>query len=206
MAKGVFCLANSELQAEGIINDLRLSGYPAGDISVLWPDTSAHIGMEPSISNKAAEGAAAGATTGGIIGGILGWLAGVGAIAIPGVGPFLAAGPVVAALSGAALVGTVGGVSGALVGLGVPELNVKRYEQGLRDGRILIAVHTEDGEQAKRVEVIFQSAGASNVCSTIELVKHEHMADELSSDIFEREGHFGRPQVDSAEDYYPRGV
>jgi hypothetical protein len=206
MAKGVFCLATSELQAEGIINDLRLSGYAAGDISVLWPDTSAHIGMEPTISNKSAEGAAVGATTGGIIGGILGWLASVGTLPIPGIGPFLAAGPVVAALSGAALVGTVGGVSGALVGLGVPELQVQRYEQGLRDGRILIAVHTEDGEQAKRVENIFRTAGASSVCSTIELIRQDHMADELASDIFERDGHFGRPQVDSAEDYYPRGV
>ena len=96
---------------------------------------------------------------------LLGWLVGVGSLAIPGVGPFIAAGPIMAALSGAAIVGTAGGLIGALVGMGIPEYEAKRYEARLREGRILISVHSEDRDQTKRAKEIFESAGAEDIAT-----------------------------------------
>ena len=110
----------------------------------------------------------AGAGTGGVLGGVLGWLAGIGSLAIPGVGPFVAAGPIMAALGGAAVGATVGGLAGTLVGLGIPEYEAKQYEGKLREGNILISVHSESGKETDRAKKIFETAGARDIASAAE--------------------------------------
>ena len=115
---------------------------------------------------KAPEGAVAGAGTGGVIGGTLGWIAGIGALAIPGVGPFIAAGPIMAALGGAAIGAAAGGIAGALIGMGIPELEAKRYEGKVKAGNLLISVHTESSEEIASAKKIFSQAGAQDICAT----------------------------------------
>src|SRR6186713_2021426 len=140
----VCCIANSEEQAIEIVYSLKAGGFSRNDISVLFPDRSGTRDFAHEQHTKAPEGAATGGVTGGVLGGALGWLAGIGALAIPGVGPFIAAGPIMAALGGAAVGGAVGGIAGALVGLGIPEYEAKRYETKIKSGNILISVHTEN--------------------------------------------------------------
>lgn len=117
-------------------------------------------------ATKAPEGATTGAATGGLTGGVLGLLAGVGALAIPGVGPFIAAGPIMAALSGAAIGATTGGVVGGLIGMGIPEIEAKRYEDKLKSGNYLIAVHAHDGDETDRAKEIFKNAGADDISTS----------------------------------------
>ncbi len=163
MSKAVICIVPTEVEADRIVDALRTAGFVANDISVLMPDKSTSEDMGHEKHSKAPEGASAGAGAGMVLGGALGWLAGVGALAIPGVGPFVAAGPLMAMLSGAALGGAAGGTTGGLIGLGIPEYEAKQYEGKLRDGNILLSVHTEDGEQAKRVEEIFKANNAKDI-------------------------------------------
>jgi len=165
MAKALFCIAKSELQAIDIVDGLKGSGFSSGDVSVLFPDKGASRDFAHEQKTKAPEGAAAGAGTGGVLGGALGWLAGIGTLAIPGLGPFVAAGPIMAALSGAAAGAAVGGLTGALVGMGIPEHEAKLYEGKVRGGNILISVHTEDREERRRAKEVFEGAGAEHVVS-----------------------------------------
>ena len=126
--KSVFCITTSREQAERIVDQLKTARFSNNDISVLFPDKGTTRDFAHEKNTTAPEGAVAGAGTGGVIGGALGWIAGIGALAIPGVGPFIAAGPILAALSGAAVGATVGGIAGGLIGLGIPEIEAKRYE------------------------------------------------------------------------------
>src|SRR6476620_9846248 len=126
--KSVFCIATSREQAEQIVDLLKFENFSNNDISVLFPDKGTTHDFAHEKNTKAPEGAVAGAGTGGVVGGALGWIAGIGALAIPGVGPFIAAGPIIAALSGAAVGAAVGGIAGGLIGLGIPEMEAKRYE------------------------------------------------------------------------------
>ncbi len=162
----VFCIAKSHSQAEQIVERLQSSGFPTGEISILLPDTEGKHDIGHVKATKAPEGATTGAAAGGVTGGVLGLLAGIGALAIPGVGPFIAAGPIIAALSGAAIGGTAGGVVGGLIGLGIPEIEAKRYEEKLKNGNYLIAVHTHDGDQEDRAKEIFKSAGAEDITTS----------------------------------------
>jgi len=162
----VICIAKSESQAIRIVDQLKAANFSSNDISVLLPDKTGTKDFAHEQNTKAPEGAATGGITGGVLGGALGWLAGIGALAIPGVGPFIAAGPIMAALGGAALGGTVGGIAGALVGLGIPEYEAKRYEGKIKDGNVLISVHTENSEEIKRAKEIFERAGAEDISST----------------------------------------
>lgn len=164
--QSVFCIATSLNQAERIVDNLQASGFPSNDISVLLPDTTGTGDFGHVKSTKASEGIATGATTGGIAGGAIGLLAGIGALAIPGLGPFIAAGPLMAALSGAAVGATAGGIVGGLIGLGIPEIEAKRYEDRLKKGNYLIAVHAVDGDRVKRAKEIFDAEGAEDI-STI---------------------------------------
>jgi len=150
------------------VERLKQAGYRNTDISVLFPlnEGTKDIGHEKA--TKAPEGAATGATSGAVIGGVLGWLAGIGAIAIPGIGPFIAAGPIVAALAGAGGAGVVGGVLGGLIGLGVPEYEAKRYEGRVVDGGILLSVHCDDSEWSNRAKRILEECGADDISSTSE--------------------------------------
>jgi hypothetical protein len=164
--KAVFCIASNAGQAERIANDLRLAGFSGNDISVLFPDRSGTRDFAHEQHTKAPEGAATGAGTGGILGGGLGWLVGIGSLAIPGVGPFIAAGPIMAALGGAALGAAVGGLTGALVGMGIPEYEAKQYEGKIREGNILISVHAEDGDEVDRAKDVMKRAGANDISTS----------------------------------------
>jgi hypothetical protein len=168
MAQAVFCLARTEAQAITIVDRLKATGFSANDISVLFPDKTGTKDFAHEHHTKAPEGAAAGAGTGGILGGALGWLVGIGALAIPGLGPFIAAGPIMAALSGAAAGAALGGIAGALIGLGIPEYEAKRYEGKVKEGHILISVHTENRTERTRAREIFEQLGAEDVADTSE--------------------------------------
>ena len=162
----VICIATSEEQAATIVDALKVAGFSNNDVSVLLPDKQGTKDFAHKKNTKAPEGATTGGVTGGVLGGALGWLVGIGALAIPGVGPFIAAGPIIAALSGAAVGGAVGGLTGALIGLGIPEYEAKRYEGKLRSGNILISAHTENSNEAHRAKEIFQRLGAEDISST----------------------------------------
>ena len=168
MATAVFCIAKSELQAIDIVDGLKASGFSSGDVSVLFPDKGASRDFAHERKTKAPEGATAGASTGGVLGGALGWLAGIGALAIPGIGPFIAAGPIVAALAGAGAAGAVGGITGALIGYGVPEYEAKRYEGRIRSGGILLSVHADSAEWAKRASELLTQTGGQDISSASE--------------------------------------
>jgi len=160
MKKAIFGLAESEAQAVSIFNQLLETGFSDNDISALFPDPDETRHFAHAQHTKAPEGAAAGAGSGVVIGGALGWLVGIGALTIPGVGPFIAAGPIMAALAGAGAGAAAGGLTGALIGIGMPEFEAKQYEERMKDGNILISVHTEDGKARTRVKEIFKNAGA----------------------------------------------
>jgi hypothetical protein len=164
---GVFGIFATRTSTETAADSLVKAGFPAADISVLLPESlggANEMGTEKA--TKAPEGTAAGVTSGGIIGGTLGVLAGVGLLAIPGLGPFIAAGPIMAGLAGLGVGGAVGGVTGALIGVGVPEFEAKRYEGRLKDGRILLSVHCNTSEEIKRAKGLLKDMGADDVSST----------------------------------------
>jgi hypothetical protein len=172
MQQAVFCIVPTEAQAEGIVDSLRSEGFNNRDISMLLPDKNVTKDLGHEKHSKAPEGTVAGVGTGAVLGGALGWLAGVGLLAVPGLGPFIAAGPIMAMLSGAAVGGGVGGFVGGLIGLGVPEYEAKQYDGKLRDGNILLSVHAESNREAKRAEEIFKHLGAHDImCTSEEKIK-----------------------------------
>ena len=164
--KSVYCIAISEGQANQVVESLTQSGFSSNDISVLFPDKETTHEFSHEKNTKAPEGAVTGAATGGVLGGALGLLVGIGALAIPGVGPLIAAGPLLAALSGAAAGATVGVITGGLIGLGIPELEAKRYENRLAEGYILISVLTETGDDVNRAKEVLNNAGAEDISVT----------------------------------------
>jgi hypothetical protein len=165
MSKSIFCIATREEQANRIIDSLKAAGFSNNDISVLFPDKGTTKNFAHEKNTKAPEGAVTGAGTGLAVGATLGWLAGIGLLAIPGIGPFIAAGPIMAAMSGAAIGGTVGGLTGALIGMGIPEFEAKRYEGRIKGGNILISVHSDNGDETSRAKKIFEDAGAEDISS-----------------------------------------
>jgi hypothetical protein len=164
---GVFGIYSTRGAVENATQSLVNAGFPIGDISVLLPESlGGPKDMGTEKSSKAPEGAAAGVATGGVLGGTLGLLAGIGALAIPGVGPFIAAGPIMAALAGLGVGGAVGGVAGGLIGLGIPEFEAKRYEGRLQKGGILLSVHCDTSDEIKRAKEVLERTGAEDVSST----------------------------------------
>ena len=159
----VYGLVKSDAQAIRIANRLKNSGFSPNDISILSADRGGVRDLAHEDSTKAPEGAVTGAAAGSILGGALGWLVGVGSLAIPGVGPLIAAGPILAALSGMALGGAAGGLTGALVGLGIPEYEAQQYEGKLREGHILMSVHVDDSDEAARVRQILNEEKAESI-------------------------------------------
>jgi len=168
MQKAVVCVVDSREVAEMIVGQLHAVGFRPSDISVLLPNAEGTRDFAQQNSTKAPEGAATGVVAGGALGGTIGLLAGIGALAIPGLGPFIAAGPLMAALSGAAAGAAAGGVTGALVGMGIPEYEAKLYEGYVKGGSLLIAVHTEDAEQRKIAKRMFDQAGARDIATVNE--------------------------------------
>ena len=148
------------------VDALEREGFRLTDISVMFPENEGSKDFAHEKGTKAPEGAATGAGSGAVIGGTLGWLAGVGTIAIPGVGPFLAAGPIMAMLAGIGAGGAVGGLAGALVGAGIPEYEAKRYEGRMRDGGILVSVHCENSDWTSKAKDILERTGAHDISST----------------------------------------
>jgi hypothetical protein len=145
---------------------LRDANYRAEDISVLYPENIGNKDFAHEKDTKAPEGATTGAATGAAVSGVLGWLAGLGTIAIPGVGPFIAAGPIMTALAGVGAGGAVGGVTGSLIGLGIPEYEAKRYQGRLEKGGILVSVHCDNSEWTRKAKDILEQTGAEDVSST----------------------------------------
>lgn len=168
MSTTVFCIATTEHQAQDIAKALRENGFASDDISVLFSDRKGSRDFAHEQHTKAPEGAIAGVGTGGAIGGALGWVIGIGALAIPGVGPFIAAGPIMALLAGAAVGATVGGITGALVGMGIPEIEAKQYAGKIKAGNILLSVHTTNSAEITNVKQIFRDAKAQDISSTTE--------------------------------------
>ncbi len=167
-AKSVSCIARTTAQADEIVSQLQLASFPPENVSVLMPDRQGTRDFAHEHHTKAPEGAAAGGAVAGVVGGALGWLVGIGALAIPGLGPFIAAGPILAAMSGAAAGAVTGGVAGGLIGLGIPELEAKRYEGKIKNGNILLAVHVRDSREKGLAKDIFERAHAEDISSTSE--------------------------------------
>jgi hypothetical protein len=179
--KSVLGIYATRSGVENAVVAFKDGGFTNSDISVLLPENLGSKEIATDKATKAPEGATAGGTTGAVIGGALGWLVGIGALAIPGVGPFIAAGPIMAALAGLGVGGAVGGVTGALVGLGIPEYEAKRYEGHVRKGGILVSVHCETSDEISRAKKIMEHTGAEDISST-----SESSADVKTSDAARR--------------------
>jgi hypothetical protein len=162
----VFGIYPNYTSVENGVESLKAAGFRNTDISVLFPENVGTKDFAHEKGTKAPEGAATGAGTGAVIGGGLGWLAGIGALAIPGLGPFIAAGPIMAALAGVGVGGAIGGLTGALIGMGIPEYEAKRYEGRVKSGGILLSVHSDNWEWTKRAKEILEHTGAEDISST----------------------------------------
>ena len=162
----VFGIYPSYSGVEAGVDGLKAAGFSNRDISALLPESAGSRDFAHEKGTKAPEGATTGAGTGVVLGGAMGWLLGVGALAIPGLGPFIAAGPIMAALAGAGVGGAVGGITGALIGMGIPEYEAKRYEGRVKDGGILLSVHCDTSEGVKRAKQVLERTGAQDVSSS----------------------------------------
>src|ERR1019366_7143674 len=162
----VFGIYPTQGSVESSVDALKTAGFRNTDISVLFPENVGSKDFAVKKGTKAPEGASAGAGIGAVLGGGLGWLVGIGALAIPGLGPFIAAGPIVAAIAGAGVGGAVGGITGALIGMGIPEYEAKRYEGRVKDGGILLSVHSDSSEWTKKAKEILERTGAQDIAST----------------------------------------
>lgn len=169
MGTVVYCLAPSQAAAVRIADRLYNTGFQAKDISMVQPQATGAREIAHGNSTKAPEGAVAGASTGALLGGAVGWAAGVGALAIPGLGPLIAAGPILATLSGLAAGGTVGGVAGALAGAGIPEYEAQQYEGRLRQGHILMAVHADNSEEAALARQVMTEEKGESISTATEV-------------------------------------
>jgi hypothetical protein len=164
----VFGIYSDPLDAGAGVDTLKVAGFRNSDISALFPDNPGNKDFAHEKNTKAPEGAVTGGASGAVLGAALGWLAGIGAISIPGVGPFIAAGPIIALLSGVGVGGTVGGLAGALLGAGIPEYEAKRYEGRIRKGGILLSVHCDDPDWVRRAERILAETGAEDIAPATE--------------------------------------
>ena len=169
-----FGIFKSRAQAERCVDALMSGGFRSDDISVLAPDQDTTKELATEKNTKAPEGTATGATAGGAVGGTLGLLAGIGALAIPGLGPFIAAGPIMGALAGLGVGAAAGGLIGALVGMGIPEYEAKRYEGRVKDGGILVSVHCDDSEWVTKAKDILKRTGAEDISSAGEKAASAH--------------------------------
>jgi hypothetical protein len=173
----VFGIYKSSVAAERAVDRLLSAGFSNNDISVLLPDNQSSKEFAHEKNTKVPEGTTTGVAAGGVIGGTLGLLAGIGSLAIPGVGPFIAAGPIMGALAGLGVGGTVGGLIGALVGMGIPEYEAKRYEGRVKDGGVLLSVHCSDSHDISRAKDLLKETGAEDIASAGEKAVSTHGVD-----------------------------
>lgn len=162
----VYGIYRDEEQVTYALDRMLENGFRNEDISVLLPDNTGTKDFAHEKHTKAPEGTATGATAGGVIGGTIGLLAGVGALAIPGLGPFIAAGPIMSALAGLGVGGTVGGIVGALVGMGLPEYEAKRYEGRIKTGGVLMSVHCDNSDWSGKAKDLMKATGAEDISSS----------------------------------------
>src|SRR5579862_9776252 len=170
----VFGIYRTISQAEQSVDRLRMEGFSNDDISVLLPDNQGTKEFAHQKNTKAPEGTTTGVATGGAVGGTLGLLAGIGALAIPGIGPFIAAGPIMGALAGVGVGGAVGGLIGALVGMGIPEYEAKRYEGRMKEGGILLSVHCDTSKDISKAKDLLKQTGAEDISSAGEKAASTH--------------------------------
>jgi len=184
----VFGIFNDRITLERAVDMLKSQNFRNSDISVLMSSKEGTKDFAVEKHTKAPEGATTGAATGAVAGGALGWLVGAGALAIPGLGPFIAAGPIMAAIAGAGVGGTVGGIAGGLIGLGIPEFEAERYEGYIKKGGILLSVHVDDGKWEDKAKEILNECGAKNVATTSEKKSDEptYYKDRIDSDFEDR--------------------
>jgi len=174
----VYGIFPDRFAAESAITEIKMRGFRSSDVSVLFSDEVSGKEFAHEKSTKAPEGSAVGAGSGAVIGGALGWLAGIGALAIPGIGPMIAAGPIVALFAGAGLGGAVGGITGGLIGLGMPEYEAKRFEGMISKGGVLLSIHCDNNEWVKKAKDVLKEFGATDIASageakaTIEVDEH----------------------------------
>lgn len=208
-SKSIFCLASSRWQADDIVTRLKAAGFADKDISVLFADKkdSSEFAKERHTSTpdttKGAEGTATGVGAGGVVGGTLGLLAGIGSLVIPGVGPFLAVGPIMATIGGAAVGATVGGIAGGLIGLGIPEINARHYETKVKDGYILISVHADKWEDIHRARRVFNEASASDIATSGEVEAEEKNKDKVKDANVPYQPYTGRERKADPPPYVP---
>jgi hypothetical protein len=179
--KAVFGIYKTSAQAERAVDRMVVAGFSNNDISVLLPDTQSSKEFAHEKNTKAPEGTATGVTTGGVVGGTLGLLVGIGALAIPGLGPFIAAGPIMASLAGLGVGGAVGGLIGALVGMGIPEYEAKRYEGRVKDGGVLLSVHCDTSDEITRAKDLLKATGAEDISSTGEAASTHRVDSEVAA-------------------------
>jgi len=196
MAKNiaVYGIYRTREMVEHAVEELKKADFRNTDISVLFPEGGGTKDFAVAKETKAPEGAATGAGTGAVVGGALGWLVGIGLLAIPGLGPFIAAGPIMAALAGAGAGGLAGGIAGALIGMGIPEYEAKRYEGHIKSGGILLSIHADDGDWKNKGRDILKNTGAEDIG-----VKGEAGADYDISDRPFIKGSKDAPGTDDAE-------
>lgn len=166
--KVAFGIFSTRANLESAVDALKLRGFRSADISALLASNESTRDFAHEKNTKAPEGTTTGVVSGAVVGGALGWLVGIGSLAIPGIGPFVAAGPILASLAGAGIGGTVGGIAGALIGFGIPEYEAKRYETLVRDGGMLLSVHCDNSEWLDKAKAILKEAGAKDISSTTE--------------------------------------
>jgi len=164
----VFGIYPARRQVENAVDELKAAGFRNTDISVLLSENVGTKDFAVEKDTKAPEGTATGVVAGGLVGGALGWLAGIGSLAIPGVGPLIAAGPIIATLTGLGVGGAVGGIAGALIGMGIPEYEAKRYEGRVKSGGILLSVHCDNSEWTKKAKKLLEHTGAEDISSASE--------------------------------------
>ncbi len=179
----VFGIYRDTVSLGGGLERLRSSGFRSTDVSVLMPENIGTKDFAHKRDTKAPEGATAGAASGAVIGGALGWLVGVGALAIPGFGPFIAAGPLMGLLAGVGAGGTVGGIAGALIGMGIPEYEAKRYEGRVKSGGILLSVHCDNSDWVDKAKRVLEQSGAEEVASAGEAAADYAMSERPASRI-----------------------
>ncbi len=179
----VYGIYQNRIMVETAVDEFKEAGFRSADISVLFPENVGNKDFAIEKETKAPEGTATGAGSGAVIGGALGWLAGIGLISIPGIGPFIAAGPIVAALAGIGAGGLVGGITGALIGMGIPEYEANRYEGRIKDGGILLSVHADDRDWKNKAKVILERTGADDIAYKAEASADYDISDKPGSDV-----------------------
>jgi len=200
--KAVFGIFDSKSAAEHAVDTLKDAGFRNSDVSVLMPTAQSTKDFAHEKATKAPEGATTGAASGALLGGTLGWLAGIGTLAIPGIGLFVAAGPIMAALAGAGAGSVIGGLTGALIGLGVPEYEAKRYEGIIKDGGILLSVHVDDGDWKKKAFDLLKASGARDISVSSE---ESSKKSESSTDANYRNNPPSLSESDFVDEFMPRG-